>query len=144
MPGKATWFTPIAVLKNRQEAWKKIDDNGWKAAPVDLDKEITFFNNNSQHRSLPEYDLYFAYTKTLPLWDERKNRDNRRFLPDIHENIFQQEKDKPVPALSSMNYGRPCRTTYDKPEGTFRRQNATSDFKRRRGVACVKERQKPV
>ncbi|XP_023018108.2 uncharacterized protein [Leptinotarsa decemlineata] len=134
MPGKATWYTPIAVLKNKQEGWQKIEDTCWKAPPVDLTKEINYFNNDFQHHSLPEYDLYFAFTKTLPLWDERKGRDNRSYLPDIHDNIFEQEKLKPIPALTSMNYGRPCRVPYDVSDITYRRQNATSDFKRRRGV----------
>lgn len=61
-----------------------------KAPSIALDPEITFFNNNFVYERLPEYDLYFAYTKTWPLWDERKTKDNRRFLPDIRENIFEQ------------------------------------------------------
>lgn len=51
---------------------------------------MTYFNNVSKFHNVQEYDLYFAYTKTFPLWDERKGRDNRCYLPDIRENIFHQ------------------------------------------------------
>ncbi|KAG5871405.1 hypothetical protein JTB14_004957 [Gonioctena quinquepunctata] len=134
MAGRGQWFTPIAVQKNKNQIYQKLEDTCWKAQPLNLTKEINYFNNDSQHTSLPQYDIYFSYTHTLPLWDIRKIRDNRSYLPDIRENIFEQEKHKPVPALSSMIYGRPCRVPYDISESTHRRKNATSDFKRRRGI----------
>nr|CAI5825487.1 unnamed protein product [Callosobruchus analis] len=141
MSGKATWYTPIASIKNKEEAWQRIDRKGWVAPKMDLEPEISYFNNNFKYERLPEYDLYFSYTKVFPLWDERKSKDNRRYLPDIWENIYEQEKDKPVPAITSMTYGRPCRPPYDYVDATYRKVNARTDFYRRRGVMRVKERQ---
>lgn len=57
---------------------------------IDLTKELTYFNNPVSHTRIKEYDLFFAYTKVFPLYDQRKTRDNRQYLPDIRENIFQQ------------------------------------------------------
>ncbi|CAH1954689.1 unnamed protein product [Acanthoscelides obtectus] len=90
MAGKATWYTPIASMKNKEEVWQSIDKKGWVAPKMDLVPEISYFNNNFKYDRLPEYDLYFSYTKVLPLWDERKSKDNRRYLPDIWENIHEQ------------------------------------------------------
>ncbi|KAL3288165.1 hypothetical protein HHI36_002616, partial [Cryptolaemus montrouzieri] len=49
------------------------------------------------------------------------------------------ERDKPVPVLTSMEYGRPCRAFYDLQEN-YRRQHATGDFYRPRGVFRVIEK----
>lgn len=57
---------------------------------IDLTKDINYFNNPKTFRRETEYDLFFSYTRMFPLWDQRKNRDNRRYPPDIHEHIFQQ------------------------------------------------------
>ncbi|KAJ8949525.1 hypothetical protein NQ314_008224 [Rhamnusium bicolor] len=140
MGGKATWYTPYIALRQKEIAWQKLDNGGWVAPKVDLSERITYFNNVAKYKRSSEYDLFFSYQKTFPLWDKRKIRDNRPYLPDIHEHIFQEEKDKPVPVLTSMNYGRPCRVQYDETETKFRRQNATADFRRKRGVIRVKER----
>lgn len=43
-----------------------------------------------------------------------------------------QEKEKLVPALTSMTYGR--RMFYDISDIDYRRQDAIADFKRRRGI----------
>lgn len=57
---------------------------------MDLSRDIKYFNNTKSYERKTEYDLFFSYTKMFPLWDERKSRENRRYPPDIHENIFQQ------------------------------------------------------
>ncbi|XP_050305571.1 uncharacterized protein LOC126742809 [Anthonomus grandis grandis] len=137
---KATWYTPIARLKNREEVWSRIENKGWKTIPMDLELEINYFNNRQQHSRLLEYDHYFAFTKTFPLWDPKKAKDNRRFLPTIRENIFQQEKDKPVPALTSLNYGRTTLTFYDEVETAFKRSCPTCDFYRKRGVLEIDDK----
>ncbi|KAK9892071.1 hypothetical protein WA026_018269 [Henosepilachna vigintioctopunctata] len=107
--------------------------------PVPLEPRMTYFNNKPTHKWKAEYDHFFAYTKIFPLWDRRKAKCNGVYLPDIHENIFQQEKDKPVPVLTSMEYGRPCRPFYDIRENYCRR-HATNDFYRPRGVMRVIEK----
>ncbi|XP_044265957.1 uncharacterized protein LOC123012177 [Tribolium madens] len=140
--GKAQWHTPINVIKNKQEVWTVLENTGWKPEKIDTAKTITFFDNpmKRQHRSA-EYDLFFAYTKVFPLWDPRKPKDNCQYLRDIRENIYQQEKAKPVPVLTSLNYGLTARRLLDQPETCFKRIHATSDFKRRRGVMKVEERE---
>ncbi|KAH0814284.1 hypothetical protein GEV33_008508 [Tenebrio molitor] len=107
---------------------------------LDTSKPITFFNNPLKWQWSAEYDRFFAYTKIFPLWDQRKPKDNCQYLPDIRENIYEQEKDKPVPVLTSYNYGLPCRRLLDQPETGYRRIQATGDFKRRRGVMKVIEK----
>lgn len=57
---------------------------------MDLVPEISYFNNKQEHSRMLEYDHYFAYTKTFPLWDPNKPKDNTRYLPIIRENIFEQ------------------------------------------------------
>ncbi|KAJ8963415.1 hypothetical protein NQ318_018895 [Aromia moschata] len=137
-----TFITPIAYIKNKQQAWQKIDDKGWKPQELDAKEEINFFNTpQTSKKRMCEYDLFFSYAKAFPLWDQRKNRENRQFLRDIHENIFREEENKPIPVLTSLNYGRPCRVQYDEVETKYRRQTAISDFMRRQGgVIRVKEK----
>ncbi|KAL1514336.1 hypothetical protein ABEB36_003609 [Hypothenemus hampei] len=130
---KATWFTPIARLKNREEVWTRIENNGWKTVKMDLDPEISYFNNKSCHSRMLEYDHYFAYTKTFPLWDPKKPKDNTPDLRTIRKNISEQEKDKPVPVLTSLNYGRMTLIPYGEVETTFKRFTATNDFYRKSG-----------
>lgn len=72
------------IIKNYTNAYKLQDET------IELTPELTYFNNPVTHMGKTEYDLFFAYTKTFPLYDQRKIRDNRQYLPDIHENIFQQ------------------------------------------------------
>lgn len=57
---------------------------------MDLDPEISYFNNKQKHSQMLQYDLYFAYTNPLPLWDQKKSKDNTRYLPNVRENIFNQ------------------------------------------------------
>ncbi|XP_028133837.1 uncharacterized protein LOC114329022 [Diabrotica virgifera virgifera] len=137
---RAEWFTPVAHQKNYQYFWGKLEDSVPKAVPLDLEPTLSYFNNETTHEYIQEYDLHFNYTKTFPLWDKRKNKDNANYLPDIRENIFEQEKDKPVPVLTSMTYGKLYNVEYDKPEVIYRRQHAIQDFQRRRGVLFPKER----
>ncbi|KAJ8926112.1 hypothetical protein NQ315_009969 [Exocentrus adspersus] len=136
----ATWLNPNALLTGNLQVWTKIDDKGWKPPKLDLDKELNYFDNETQYQTLSEYDLFFSNTKVFPLWDERKPRENRQYLPDLRERIYEQEKDKPVPALTSMTYGRPCRCFYDDLETKFRRHTATKDFTRKNGVMRMVER----
>ncbi|KAH1007532.1 uncharacterized protein LOC109540480 [Dendroctonus ponderosae] len=138
---KATWLTPTASLKNREEVWSRIENNGWKTIEMSLDPQITYFNNHQKHSRMLEYDHYFAFTKTFPIWDPKKPKDNTRYLPNIRENIFQQEKNKPVPALTSLTYGRPTLSTYDEVETAFKRSCATADFYRKKGVLQVEAKE---
>lgn len=63
-------------------------------------------------------------------------------LPYMRFLFFLQDKDKPVPALTSHNYGRPCRPFYDFSDRTFNRQDQISDFYRRKGgVVRIEERE---
>ncbi|CAH1365117.1 hypothetical protein MTP99_001410 [Tenebrio molitor] len=140
MSGKAQWFTPINAMKNKEEVWARLERSGWSSPKLDTSKPITFFNNPLKWQWSAEYDRFFAYTKIFPLWDQRKPKDNCQYLPDIRENIYEQEKDKPVPVLTSYNYGLPCRRLLDQPETGYRRIQATGDFKRRRGVMKVIEK----
>ncbi|KAJ8980454.1 hypothetical protein NQ317_007650, partial [Molorchus minor] len=129
-----TWYTPVAYIKAKQHGWKKIDDKGWKAPELDTKEEMNFFNSSrSSKKRKCEYDLFFSYARVLPLWDQRKNRENRQFLRDIHENVFREEENKSIPVLTSLVYGRPCRVQYDEVETKYRRQTATKDFMRRQG-----------
>lgn len=52
--------------------------------------EISYFNSHRKVVHVPEYDLFFAYTKTFPLFDKRKERCNTQYFPDTRENIFRQ------------------------------------------------------
>lgn len=61
-----------------------------KPPVLNLDKELNFFDNETVHPSLSEYDLFFSNTRICPLWDKRKLRENRQYLPDLRERIFQQ------------------------------------------------------
>lgn len=55
---------------------------------------------------------------------------------------FFQDKDKPVPAVTSHNYGRPCRPFYDFLEKTYNRQDQIGNFYRRKGgVIKIEERE---
>ncbi|XP_030764055.1 uncharacterized protein LOC115888452 isoform X2 [Sitophilus oryzae] len=90
MSKKATWYTPIARIKNREEVWSRIESRGWKGEKMDLIPEISYFSNPRKSTTMQEYDLYFAYTKMFPLWDPRKPKDNSEYLPVIRENIFAQ------------------------------------------------------
>ncbi|CAG9854352.1 unnamed protein product [Phyllotreta striolata] len=140
----AQWHHPNLVKMFGDEITDYLENTCWNPPkPPELEKKITYFNNTSTHHRTREYDLYFAFTKVFPLWDQRKNRCNRMFIPDVRENIFEQEKHKQFPVVTSMIYGRPCRVPYDTSEPAFRRANVMADFRRRTGVMMVKER-KPV
>ncbi|KAK4884588.1 hypothetical protein RN001_000859 [Aquatica leii] len=112
---------------------------------VDLTKRktMTYFDNPTSETTQQEYDLFFAYTKPYPLYDQRKNRDNRGNVKDIRENIFRQEKRKPIAALTSMTYGRPIRfnSQYDFPILQYFRQAEIATLYRRHGVMPVIERE---
>lgn len=112
MSGKGEWHTPISTLKHKQTIWEKLEKcervrnlfltitvilNStvtfffvFQDKNIDLFPEISYFNNPVTFKPMEEYDLFFAYTKTFPLYDDRKNRENRLYLPDVHERIFQQ------------------------------------------------------
>lgn len=111
MSGKGEWHTPISVLKHKQTIWEKLEKCErvrildmttyirvvychsyflLQDKNIELAPEISYFNNPVTFKPLEEYDLFFAYTKTFPLYDDRKSRENRLYLPDIYEGIFQQ------------------------------------------------------
>ncbi|CAH1113994.1 unnamed protein product [Psylliodes chrysocephalus] len=136
----AEWHHPNHVKAYYDAITSKLEDTCWNPPRPDSTKKLTYFNNVSEHTRAKEYDLYFAYTKKYPLWDQRKNKENRLFVPDVRENIFQQEINKPFPVVTSMTYGRPCRPAYDASDPLYRRVNAMGNFMRRRGVMRVKER----
>ncbi|CAG9761277.1 unnamed protein product [Ceutorhynchus assimilis] len=138
--GKGTWHTPLASMKNREEVMGRIENKGWKTEKMSLKPEITYFNTVSSHVPLSLYDQYFASTKTFPLWDPKKPKDNSKYLPKIREYIYKQEKNKPVPALTSYTYGLSTLTFYDEIESAFKRSCATNDFYRRRGVMDLDEK----
>ncbi|GJQ78447.1 hypothetical protein Trydic_g11566 [Trypoxylus dichotomus] len=128
---RAEWQTPVAYMKNRQEIFAKLDKTDI-IRPLDLEKEISYFNNERAKGHTAAFDLFFAYTKTFPLFDSRKFRDDRKYLPDIWKNIHEQEEGKAVPALTSMQYGR--RPIYDPPTGHHHRQSHSSSIYRKRQV----------
>ncbi|XP_044746256.1 uncharacterized protein LOC123307856 [Coccinella septempunctata] len=138
--GQVEYRTPVCIMKGLEKQFQKIERGSWQHKPIPLEPQMTFFNNKPTYKWSSEYDHFFAYTKIFPLWDRRKAKCNGVYLPDIHENTFQQEKEKPVPVLTSMVYGRPCRPFYDLQEN-YRRQHATSDFYRPRGVMRVIEKE---
>ncbi|XP_057669146.1 uncharacterized protein LOC130901643 [Diorhabda carinulata] len=142
MPG-AEWFTPIASQKIKEHFWQKLEDSSPKAAPVGLEKTITYFNNNKKDEHFQQYDRFFASSRMFPLWDPRKTKENERYLPDIRENIYYEEKDKPVPVLSSMIYGSRIKSAYDRTGAEYRRINIMKDVKSRSGV-FIKEERKPM
>ncbi|XP_063905687.1 uncharacterized protein LOC135124506 [Zophobas morio] len=142
MSGKAQWFTPTAAMKNKAEVWTKLENSGWKPPKHDTSKPMTYFNNTTKvHERTPEYDLFFAYTKVFPLWDQKKLKDNCQNKRDIWENINEQEKNKPIPILSSFNYGLAARAHLEYFDPAFRRIHATGDFQRRHGVQPVEEKE---
>lgn len=53
---------------------------------------------------------------------------------------YSQEKNKPVPALTSLNYGRSTRAPYDENETAFKRSHATDDFYRKRGILEIEDK----
>ncbi|KAF2883437.1 hypothetical protein ILUMI_22747 [Ignelater luminosus] len=138
---KKQYHTPVSVMKHLRDAWGKLERQPFPAVDLTLRKEMTYFDNPSSHKQMQEYDHFFAYTKTFPLWDKRKNRDNRLYLPDIHEHIFEQEKRKAVPVLTSLNYGRPCRVQYDFPCKQYNRNAEIASLYRRHGVMPPIERE---
>ncbi|XP_060529499.1 uncharacterized protein LOC132703940 isoform X2 [Cylas formicarius] len=102
MSKKAQWYTPVARLKNREQVWEIIERKGWKSEKVNTEKEISYFDAAPRYTHLLEYDRYFAFTKAFPLWDPRKPKDNRKYLPTVRENIFEQTiRTKPLFCINS-------------------------------------------
>ncbi|XP_022902187.1 uncharacterized protein [Onthophagus taurus] len=125
------FITPVAAMENMKLGIKKFE-NLSPTFEVDLVNDITYFNKQEKKAEQSAYDLFFAYTKMYPLYDPRKVRENRRYEPDIRENIYRQEAAKAVTAVTSFNYGK--RPPYDIDSGFYHRRNQIAGFYRSRRV----------
>ncbi|XP_019874762.1 uncharacterized protein LOC109602766 [Aethina tumida] len=130
--GKGEWRTPNIEHNFQKEVNLKFDTTGWKPDKVDLDPVISYYRNNLFYPDQTQYDLFFAFTKPFPIWDNKKPRCNRPYMPVVRENIFQQEWKKAVPVLTSHLYGK--RPPIDWEDTSHRRANMTADMYRRFGI----------
>ncbi|KAI4467422.1 hypothetical protein MML48_2g00006256 [Holotrichia oblita] len=137
--GQGEWLTPVAHMRNMENMFTKLEKTDI-LQHVDLEKDISYFRNERAKGHTAAFDLFFSYTKTFPLFDPRKCRDDRKYLPDTWENIYEQEEGKPVPALTSMLYGR--RPLYDSPPGKHNRRAHIQNFYRKRQVFAGPEKQR--
>ncbi|KAB0803975.1 hypothetical protein PPYR_00945 [Photinus pyralis] len=138
---KTEFKTPISIMKSKEQAWAKLERAPFPAPDLTKLKTMTYFDNPINYEFKQEYDHFFAFTKTLPLFDHRKRTDNRAYPADIREHIFQQEKRKAVPATTSLVYGRPCRVQIDFPMMQYFRQAEIASMYRRSGVMPPIERE---
>lgn len=53
-------------------------------------EQMTYFNNPRKFVKQQQYDLYFAFSRPYPIFDQRKLAENRKFPQDIRNNIFEQ------------------------------------------------------
>lgn len=87
---KGTWLTPDVATKRKAFCWAKYEKCKW--VPVKHSKEFdaTYFNNPRTFAEKNQYDLYFVISRMLPLYDQRKSRENKACIADIRENIYKQ------------------------------------------------------
>ncbi|KAF5280460.1 hypothetical protein FQR65_LT03269 [Abscondita terminalis] len=136
MMKRLLYVPPTIFIKSREEQWEKLENYKFIGEDLTEKETIPYFNNKSDHVAQQQYDLFFSFTKSFPLYDQRKSRDNRGYPNDIYKNIFKQERNKAIPPTSSMMYGRPIRlknhSDYPMPENYKQAQIET--FYRRHGV----------
>ncbi|KAK9727542.1 hypothetical protein QE152_g19136 [Popillia japonica] len=87
--GQGQWQTPVAYMRNMEAMFTKLEKTDI-LKPLDLENEISYFKNERAKGHTAAFDLFFAYTKTFPLFDHRKCRDDRKYLPDVWANIYEQ------------------------------------------------------
>lgn len=112
---KTQWYPPHIVSLQNDEHVKIFERFTCETPKASSEEEITYFGSKLKRKP-------FQMTNEVSLaWDPKKKKDNSTDCISVRNNIFNQEKDKPVPAVSSFQYGRLKR--YDMPSGEFRRSS---------------------
>ncbi|CAK8694488.1 unnamed protein product [Clavelina lepadiformis] len=114
------------VTKKAHEDWKKPYGSWLKAN--DMNKDITYFNNNKQHKKYSEYDRLFHVDYK---YEKKLHRDDR--INRLNLNVREEEKPKAVPVLSSSVYG--AKPQLEKPSREhFNIESVNKGFYRSRGT----------
>lgn len=126
------WEIPIVKAKAWEQVCRKYEKIPDPLPKLNYDPPMSFFNNEKTYPTFVPYDLYHNCDDG---YDPKSNRDDRRVLKPIFENIFKEEERKFVPVTCQLDYGRPA--LYEKVLDTTVRSvrvNETKDFYRSNGV----------
>lgn len=94
-------------------------------------KELTYFNSKTKDEEILTYDCLF---KRPDGYNEKLHRDDREHAKSRGLNLNNEEISRPVPVLSSSEYGRHLSNAVDKPGRKCVRVGLVrSEFYRRNG-----------
>lgn len=122
------WETPICRMLFFEEFCRKIEKIPDPLPTLNYDPPMTYFNNTKTYSTVVPYDIFYNFKEG---YDPKSNRDDRKALPPLFENIFKEEENKLIPITSQLVYGRP--QLLESPVDTSGRKpkiNATKDFYR--------------
>ncbi|XP_047118391.1 uncharacterized protein LOC124798905 [Schistocerca piceifrons] len=116
-------------------------DTLYEAAPLppDLPERISYFNNYKPPdeailRRGGSSTFYDSVRKPKPGWDPKTPRCDRSNQQLARDEIWREEEHKPVPTISSLEYGRPCRPLLDERCSRYGRVEECKTFRSRRGI----------
>ncbi|XP_017276456.1 uncharacterized protein C5orf49 homolog [Kryptolebias marmoratus] len=96
-------------------------------------KEMSYFNRESKVTDVSTYDQVFHQAEG---YDMRLQRDNRRHWRGRGLDVHQEEKARPIPVLSSSEYGRRPAAALDCTDRPYARVASTrAEFYTKNGIS---------
>ncbi|XP_056154942.1 cilia- and flagella-associated protein 90 [Lampris incognitus] len=95
-------------------------------------RETTYFNSESKTSDVLVYDRLFKWAEG---WDSRQHRDDRKHSNGRGLHVYEEEKSRVVPLLSSSEYGRrPVPERYQSEKQFVRVAHVQKEFFRKNGI----------